>query len=177
MNKPLLFAFAALPICALAKGGSQAKVADSKAVVIRLSAPAYPAMAKLARITGTVNLNVTVSPTGSVDSVEVVNGHTLLKNAAVDSAKKSEFECKGCTRFVVLPLTYNFQLGDTLFCSAIDSRGNAQYEKYVPEIRQSEGSVTITDRPVAMCDPATRIVKVRSAKCLFLWRCSTRYPL
>jgi hypothetical protein len=134
-------------------------------------------MAKLARITGAVKLNVTVLPTSSVESVEVATGHPLLRNAAIDSAKKTQFECKGCTRPVVLPLTYNFQLGDTLFCSAIDSQGNAQYEKYVPEIRQSEGSVTITDRPVATCDPTTMIVKVRSAKCLFLWRCSTRYPL
>jgi protein TonB len=53
--------------------------------------PAYPLEAKVARVQGTVLLNVTVSKTGAVTAVDVVSGPDLLQSAAVDAVKQWEF--------------------------------------------------------------------------------------
>jgi len=151
-----------------------------KVMVTRLSEPQYPRMALLARIAGVVRLEFTVRANGSVDSVKSVSGPPMLIKSAVDSAQQTEFECKDCKDGVTqYMMTYRFELGDTLYCTGKDAGGNAQFEPYQPHVTESQGTVTIVDRPGATCDPSTSITftKVRSAKCLFLWRCSKRYPL
>ena len=131
-----------------------------------------------ARIATTVVLNVTVRPDGSVDSVALVSGHPMLNGAAMESAQKTEFECKNCrepsTSYL---MTYNFELGDALYCKGIDANGYGIYgESADTEVSQSQGIVTVRGRPYATCDPAERIsfAKFRSAKCLYLWRCGKR---
>jgi TonB family protein len=153
---------------------------STKVMVTRLSEPQYPRMALFARIAGVVRLEVTVRANGSVDSVKSVSGPPMLIKSAVDSAQQTEFECKDCKDGVTqYMMTYRFELGDTLYCTGIDAGGNTQFEPYQPHVTESQGTVTIVDRPSAICDPSTSITftKVRSAKCLFLWRCSKRYPL
>jgi TonB family protein len=54
--------------------------------------PVYPEMARKMAISGTVKLEVVVSPNGTVKSSRVVGGHPLLVNAAVDAVKKWKFE-------------------------------------------------------------------------------------
>jgi TonB family protein len=54
--------------------------------------PAYPAIALKMRIEGTVKLDVTIDPDGSVGDVKVVSGHTLLASAAMDAVKKWRYE-------------------------------------------------------------------------------------
>lgn len=53
--------------------------------------PNYPLDAKVARVQGTVTLNVTISKTGAVTAVDVVSGPDLLQSAAVDAVKQWEF--------------------------------------------------------------------------------------
>jgi protein TonB len=53
--------------------------------------PKYPLEAKVARTTGTVTLNVTITKTGTVSAVEVESGPELLQSAAVDAVKQWEF--------------------------------------------------------------------------------------
>jgi len=50
--------------------------------------PAGPALAKQARIQGTVRLNVVISREGTVVNVVVVSGHPLLVGAAIDAVKQ-----------------------------------------------------------------------------------------
>jgi TonB family protein len=54
--------------------------------------PAYPAIALRMKIEGTVKLDVTIDPDGSVEDVKVVSGHALLTPAAVDAVKKWKYE-------------------------------------------------------------------------------------
>lgn len=54
--------------------------------------PVYPALARQSNITGTVKVQVTVSPNGSVKDEKVLGGHPLLVNSAVDALKKWKFE-------------------------------------------------------------------------------------
>jgi TonB family protein len=54
--------------------------------------PVYPDLAKKMNITGTVKVEVTVSPNGTVKDAKVVGGHPVLAGAALDAVKKWRFE-------------------------------------------------------------------------------------
>ncbi|MBZ5662644.1 MAG: energy transducer TonB [Acidobacteriia bacterium] len=54
--------------------------------------PVYPAIASKMHIEGTVKLDVTIDPDGSVEDVKVVSGHSLLTPAAIDAVKKWRYE-------------------------------------------------------------------------------------
>jgi TonB family protein len=53
--------------------------------------PAYPEVARPLRLSGTVKLEVLVTPEGKVRTVQVIGGHPLLVNAATDAAKRWTF--------------------------------------------------------------------------------------
>lgn len=54
--------------------------------------PAYPDLARRMNITGTVKVEVTVSPNGTVKEAKVVGGHPVLATAALEAVKKWRFE-------------------------------------------------------------------------------------
>lgn len=54
--------------------------------------PEYPEIARKMGLTGTVRLQVMVSPSGSVKDTKVIGGHPILVNAATDAVKKWRFE-------------------------------------------------------------------------------------
>lgn len=54
--------------------------------------PSYPELARKMNITGTVKVEVVVSPNGTVKDARVVGGHPVLANAALDAVKKWRFE-------------------------------------------------------------------------------------
>jgi TonB family protein len=54
--------------------------------------PVYPELARKMRLSGTVKIEVTVTPNGLVKEARVVGGHPVLANAALDAAKKWRFE-------------------------------------------------------------------------------------
>lgn len=142
-------------------------------VLTKLAPPIYPPLAREARISGDVVLMVEIRPNGSVASTSVVAGHPLLVQAALDSAKQSQFECRNCSEDgISYRLVYSFGL-DASNCSAT-VRGDL---KRPPRLTQAVGHVTIIDVPVCVdhgpLGPGV-IVKpdrARSGKCLWLWKC------
>jgi len=54
--------------------------------------PNYPELARKMSLSGTVKIEVTVAPNGSVKDARVVGGHPVLANAALDAARKWRFE-------------------------------------------------------------------------------------
>jgi TonB family protein len=52
----------------------------------------YPDLARKMNITGTVKVQVVVSPNGTVKEAKIVGGHPVLANAALDAVKKWRFE-------------------------------------------------------------------------------------
>jgi TonB family protein len=54
--------------------------------------PSYPELARKMNITGTVKVEVVVSPNGTVKEARVVGGHPVLANVALEAAKKWRFE-------------------------------------------------------------------------------------
>jgi periplasmic protein TonB len=58
------------------------------AKLVRHPDPIYPQIAKSARISGTVELSATIGEDGKIQSLTVVSGHPLLRQAALDAVKQ-----------------------------------------------------------------------------------------
>lgn len=74
---------------------SHAQSAPNEEIVRRAKnkvEPQYPELARKMNISGTVKIQVTVAPNGSVKDAKIVGGHPLLAQAALDAAKKWRFE-------------------------------------------------------------------------------------
>jgi TonB family protein len=74
-------------------------------------APAYPAVARAARASGTVNVQVLIDEAGKVVSARAVSGHPLLQQAAVQAAYGARFSptlLSGQPVKVSGVITYNF---------------------------------------------------------------------
>ena len=65
------------------------------AILVNLSQPIYPPLARQANIHGEVDVTVTVHPNGTFEA-SFQTGHPMLKQAALDSARQSRFECRAC---------------------------------------------------------------------------------
>ena len=61
------------------------------AKILDLPKPAYPALAKQARIQGPVNVQILVDETGKVISAQAVKGSPMLTKAAEDAARRARF--------------------------------------------------------------------------------------
>lgn len=143
----------------------------SNVVLTELFPPVYPPLARQTHIVGEVPLELKVRPDGSVDSLEVVTGHPLLAQAALDSARQSHFRCTNCGESLSsYRLVYTFQFVETEDCCNTAQDG-------FPEVSQSANHIIVVERSWCTCDPVETIVKVRSIKCLYLWHCSVRYPM
>jgi protein TonB len=53
--------------------------------------PEYPQLARMARVSGTVILQVTVSEEGDVTDVRVLRGHPLLNDASVNAVRQWKY--------------------------------------------------------------------------------------
>ncbi len=149
-------------------------------VLTKLSNPVYPPLARQTRVAGDVVLLLGIRPDGTIESAVVDSGHPLLKQAALDSAQQSQFECRKCDGPVTsFRLVYTFQLVGAADCCKVTagSANDNQADQLIPRVIQLQNQVKVLDRPACICDPAADVVKVRSLKCLYLWRCSRRYWL
>jgi TonB family protein len=84
------------------------RAGDTRAVKSRV-APVYPEIAKRMRISGEVQLDVTVDAQGKVKDVKPVSGNHMLEIAAEDAVRQWKFvPGDGDT---VVPVAVNFTLG------------------------------------------------------------------
>jgi TonB family protein len=148
----------------------------SEVTLVSLSNPIYPQLAKQARVAGDVELKVSIRPDGTVDSVDVIRGPGLLRQAALNSAQQSKFECRKCGEDVSsYELVYSFMLGPTNYCSGSVVKSDSTSTQTYPQVTRSQNHVTVLDQPLGSCDVATHTIgKVRSVKCLYLWKCGHR---
>jgi TonB family protein len=75
--------------------------------------PSYPAVAKAAGVEGSVQVTISVNENGEVTNAQAVNGHPLLREAAVEAGRQWKFkqtEVNGKTVPVQGTLTFNFTL-------------------------------------------------------------------
>jgi TonB family protein len=162
---------ALLAFCAVAFG--QQEQMQSKTTLASLFDPVYPPLARQARITGDVKVAVTIRPDGTIETA-VESGHPMLRQAALDSVQKSHFECRMCGSPSTYILVYAFtQVEGKDCCTAFSLPVQVKQEPaLINEQGQPQTRVTISAEAICLCDPAAEVTKVRSIKCLYLWRCS-----
>jgi protein TonB len=87
---------------------------DVKAPSLRAAPPPpYPALAKATRVQGTVRLNGIISRDGTVRSLELISGHPLLVQAALNAVRTWLYEparLNGQPVDVILVIDVNFKL-------------------------------------------------------------------
>jgi len=177
-SKFLVYALAF--VCSAAFGQARAQDASSNAtqsgvVITNLSPPIYPPLARSARVEGDVRLSVGVRTDGTVGSVQIVGGNQLLQYSAAQSVQQSKFECRGCTEPVTFyEMIYSFQLLAKHCPGEQDSVSNTPEDTRQPGISQSGNRVTVAAERgcIGVCVAMIRVPKVRSPKCLYLWRCA-----
>ena len=69
----------------------QAQEEGQRKATLRVS-PSYPDLARKMNVSGTVKLEVTITPEGKVKSVRAIGGHPVLVEAADEAVKKWKFE-------------------------------------------------------------------------------------
>lgn len=80
---------------------------------VSLPRPAYPAIARSARASGTVVVQIIIDEEGNVISASAVSGHPLLQSSAVEAARRARFtptRLEGQPVKVSGTISYNFVL-------------------------------------------------------------------
>jgi len=134
--------------------------------IAKLKAPIYPPIALAAHVYGDVTLNITIRPDGKPATVDVKSGPPMLQQAAVESARQSLFQPLFEHAGQVHELIYRFQ------AHQLDCGGDL--DPSLPKIEVEASTVTISGQFVPLCDPGAEVIHVRSARCLFLWKCGFR---
>ena len=175
----------ASPQCSVAQADD---VSHAPHVVLsKLFPPVYPPVVRQALIAGDVQVKVSVRPDGTIESVTTNSGHPMLVQAALDSAKQSQFECLGCAASNGnVSLTFSFQPSrevnpDRCRCTHDPSKPRDDAAP-TSTVSQTEDRVTITATapPPCTCPDACDIKraeehsKFRSPKCFYLWKCGRR---
>ena len=90
--------------------GDQETSLNKTARALKISSqPLYPGIAKTMNLRGSVQLEVTVKPDGSVKDVRVIGGHPLLAGAAVRSVKQWRYEPSGRETTEVVKVNFEKQ--------------------------------------------------------------------
>jgi protein TonB len=82
--------------------------------LIRRVEPAYPQLAKNARIQGPVVLAAVISKAGTIEDLRVISGHPMLVKAAIDAVSQWRYRpyiLNGDAVEVDTQITVNFTLG------------------------------------------------------------------
>jgi hypothetical protein len=180
---PLLVLALSVLLCSPLVGNRQEPVAsrpdsrqaEGEIVLTELRGAAYPRLARNAAIQGKVELKLRFKGDGTLESVDVVRADpTLFVEAVIGSARASRFECAHCVAVPDYSLTYEFQIvasDPEQYCKTPD-------EQTPPKLDPSLHKVTVFANEVWTCDLSSVIrrtpTRVRSAKCLYLWKCGLR---
>lgn len=142
-----------------------------RAVVAKLPPPHYPPIALAARVSGDVRLNIVLRRDGTLVSALAQTGPPMLRQPAETLASQAGFACEGCTADTTpFEVTFRFEAVPPLDCEDAAS-------PVAPNVEVSSGGVVVMTAQAQMfCDPAIDIsrIRVRSIKCLFLWKCGWR---
>lgn len=159
----------ALPYACLAQNPG-----DTAVALKRLSPPVYPAIALTAHVEGDVELLLQVRMDGSVESATVVSGPPLLLRASLSSAQQSQFNCLNCVQELTpYRLVYTYRIDSPPDGCKGPDPCHYTAPGHPTELSQSENHTMITGHPsqTCICDYLKR---VRSVKCLYLWKCGLR---
>lgn len=158
-------------LCAalLAEYQTPASTPSPQITVTELPPSAYPPMALAAHVWGNVPLRITLQPDGSPGAIEAESGPPMLRQPAVEIARKAKFSCSNCQLGEPIEIEIHFVLGESV-CP------DAPHDPKFPFIKSDGNVLTIAAQPFALCDYSATIgrTRTRSLKCLYLWQCGWR---
>jgi len=128
---------------------------------VRKVQPPYPDVAKAAGAEGAVQVRINVNENGEVTTAESVNGHPLLREAALDAARQWKFkqtELDGKPVKVQGVLTFNFTLED--------GPGKEARERAVAELKAVAGERVAFEWAEKTADPAVVASKMAGGQVL-----------
>ncbi|HYX70896.1 MAG TPA: energy transducer TonB [Terriglobales bacterium] len=70
-------------------------------------APVYPELARKMNVSGTVKVQITIEPNGSVKTAKPLGGHPLLIEPSVDAARKWKYEPGKDETTTILQFNFN----------------------------------------------------------------------
>lgn len=120
----------------------------AEGLLIDKSPPIYPAVAKAARVQGTVVLTAVISKYGIVEEVKVAGGPALLQQAAMESVRTwryRPYEVNGEAVPVKTTINVNFSLGAYIAAPAVAAPA--------PAAEAVTASVAAEEEPVAPATP------------------------
>jgi TonB family protein len=65
---------------------------ESKRKLVTKAEPTYPGLARNMKISGSVRVEATVAPNGTVKSTAIIGGHPVLAQSAVDAVRRCKWE-------------------------------------------------------------------------------------
>ena len=117
-------------------------------------APKYPALTLAGRVDGIVTVRVSIDRTGAVTATDVVKGHPMLREAALDAAQQWKFEEGAAAKrsvtlkfsFVILPDSSVIK-SQTVFLppTGIESR----QKPVEPTVEDEYGEFTLNQHPIS----------------------------
>lgn len=182
----VILALAIAPAAPVSSAGAKGRFSQSASsvtpqnspVVTKFATPIYPQLARQTRVQGDVSISVGVRPDGSVESAVATSGHPLLRPAALDSSQHSQYECRGCTNPITpLSLSYTFQLKDVGCGQTVPASTSTVLRESKPTTleTQPKNHVLVVAEGVCIIDSWPDRTKVRSFKCLYLWKCALKH--
>jgi TonB family protein len=136
--------------------------------VIKFVAPVYPPIARTARVQGDVKVYLVVATDGTPQQVQVVSGHPMLKDAAMQAVRQWTFGLARPDREMNHEVVFRFRM----LPGTIEEPAPAQPNEYIQPRLPS--SVTIWAEPKivgTLPDASEPCPKKRSPVCLYLWNC------
>ena len=103
ISRVLLWAVMLVPAFA----GAQQDSSEMTRKVTSRVVPAYPELARVMNVKGSVRLQVVVAPNGTAKSVKVIGGHPVLAQAAERAVQKWKWERSGRETNEPIELRFN----------------------------------------------------------------------
>jgi len=104
-----LLALAFIPLSSfMAAQNTSATARAGRRVMIR-TAPTYPELAKRMHVQGTVKIEATVRPNGTVKSTRVIGGSPVLVGAAIDAVSRWKFEAAQTESLEIVQVNFDDQ--------------------------------------------------------------------
>lgn len=170
-----MFLVVASQACLLGQSASAADQQEGGPALAELAGLTYPPLARAARISGRVEVDVLIGEAGIAESAQVISGPPMLRPASLQAARQSQYTCRGCSTAVHYRITFVYKVVPTEPPKDCDKRLPAAPQ---PEWDASRNEATAFAMEIWTCDPAVEITttfqRIRSAKCLYLWKCGLR---
>jgi Ca-activated chloride channel family protein len=120
-----------------------------------LPTPAYPAIAKAARVSGQVTVQVMIDESGNVISATAIGGHPLLREAAVAAARQAKFiptKLAGKPVKVAGAIVYNFDPANTTPTNSAVVVGKENVARLLEEEKRRELQTKLHSSLLALVD-------------------------